>query len=82
MRVGGSATVAKARLRVHGRSVARTSYRRMLHTMSCSSFATCCDTTTGPGVTTEGELPRSPHVAAMAVEVTVLEPTGAVPPSS
>ena len=35
--------------------------------MSCSSFATCCETTTGPGVTAEGDSPRPDMVAAMTV---------------
>ena len=53
---------------------------RMLRTMSCSSFAICWETTTGPGVTTDGEVSRCPHVAAMAVRVTVLKPHGLGPP--
>ena len=35
--------------------------------MSCSSFATCCDTTTGPGVSTEGDSTCPEMVAAMTV---------------
>ncbi len=63
--IGGGLATFKARLHVHGRSVLRTRHKRMLHTMSCSSFATCWETTTGPGVTTDGELPCCPHVAAI-----------------